>query len=102
MAEKGRLALPIDRLDDGGSQGRLAMPENKWDLVIRSASIYDGSGAPPIEGDVAIKGDRIGAVGVVTGTSLREIDARGRALAPGFIDVHSHDDFALFISPEME
>ena len=78
------------------------MPENKWDLVIRSASIYDGSGAPPIEGDIAIKGDRIDAVGVVKGTSLREIDARGRALAPGFIDVHSHDDFALFISPEME
>src|SRR4029077_19939523 len=78
------------------------MPENKWDLVIRSASIYDGSGASPIEGDVAIKGDRIGAVGVVEGASSREIDVRGRALAPGLLDVHSHDDFALFISPEME
>ena len=78
------------------------MVENKWDLVIRNASIYDGSGAPPIAGDVAIKGERIGAVGVVEGSSSREIDARGRAVAPGFIDVHSHDDFAIFITPEME
>src|SRR5713101_6582373 len=78
------------------------MAENKWDLVIRSASIYDGSGAPRIAGDVAIKGDRIGAVGVVEGASSREIDAHGCAVAPGFIDVHSHDDFAIFITPEME
>src|SRR6266851_789468 len=78
------------------------MVENEWDLVIRNASIYDGSGAPPIAGDVAIKGERIGAVGVVEGSSSREIDARGRAVAPGFIDVHSHDDFAIFITPEME
>jgi N-acyl-D-amino-acid deacylase len=78
------------------------MADNKWDLVIRGASIYDGSGSPPIKGDVAINGDRIGAVGAVEGGSSREIDARGRAVAPGFIDVHSHDDFAVFITPEME
>src|SRR6266851_4892916 len=78
------------------------MVENKWDLVIRNASIYDGSGSPPIAGDVAIKGDRIGAVGVIEGASSREIDAHGCAVAPGFIDVHSHDDFAIFITPEME
>lgn len=78
------------------------MAEKKWDLVIRNASIYDGSGAPPIAGDVAIKGDRIGAVGVVEGEAAREIDAAGHAVAPGFIDVHSHDDFAVFITPEMD
>jgi len=78
------------------------MAENRWDLLIRNASIYDGSGSPPIAGDIAIKGDRIGAVGAVEGASSREIDARGRAVAPGFIDVHSHDDFAVFITPEME
>src|SRR5712672_84185 len=78
------------------------MAENKWDLVIRNASIYDGSGAPSREGDLAIKGDRIGGFGAVEGASSREIDARGRAVAPGFIDVHSHDDFALFITPDME
>ena len=78
------------------------MAENKWDLVIRNASIYDGSGAPSREGDLAIKGDRIGGFGAVEGASSREIDARGRAVAPGFIDVHSHDDFAVFITPDME
>jgi N-acyl-D-amino-acid deacylase len=78
------------------------MAENKWDLVIRNASIYDGSGAPSREGDLAIKGDRIGGFGVVEGASSREIDARGGAVAPGFIDVHSHDDFAVFITPDME
>jgi N-acyl-D-amino-acid deacylase len=78
------------------------MAENKWDLVIRNASIYDGSGAPSREGDLAIKGDRIGGFGVVEGASSREIDARGHAVAPGFIDVHSHDDFAVFITPDME
>ncbi len=78
------------------------MSENIWDLVIRNASIYDGSGGEPMAGDVAIKGDRIGAVGAVDGAAARELDARGRAVAPGFIDVHSHDDFAIFITPEME
>ncbi len=78
------------------------MDENRWDLVIRNGSIYDGSGAPPIDGDIAIRGDRIAAVGVVEGAVPREIDARGRAVAPGFIDVHSHDDFAVFLTPEME
>jgi N-acyl-D-amino-acid deacylase len=76
--------------------------DNDWDLIIRNASIYDGSGSPPIAGDVAIKGDRIGAVGDVEGTAAREIDARGWAVAPGFIDVHTHDDFAIFLTPRME
>ena len=50
MAKKGRLALPIDLLAAAVAR-EITMPENKWDLVIRSASIYDGSGAAPIEGD---------------------------------------------------
>src|SRR4029077_15031027 len=83
-------------------QSEAAMDEHKWDLVIRNASIYDGSGSPPTAGDIAIKGDRIGAVGTAQGAAAREIDARGLAVAPGFIDVHSHDDFAVFLTPEME
>jgi len=74
---------------------------DRFDLIIRNAAIYDGSGAAPFAGDVAIKDDRIAAVGVVTGAD-REIDARGLAIAPGFIDVHSHDDFVVFIEPEMD
>ncbi len=60
-----------------------------YDTVIRNATIYDGSGKPPIQGDVAIKGDRINAVGVVRGQGTNEIDARGMAVAPGFINMLS-------------
>lgn len=73
-----------------------------WDLVIRNATIFDGTGARPFTGSVAINGDRIGAVGDVSGEGMHEIDAGGKAVAPGFIDVHSHDDFAVFLTPEMD
>jgi N-acyl-D-aspartate/D-glutamate deacylase len=71
------------------------------DLVVRGAALYDGSGAPPRRADVAVRGDRIEAVGDVPGRGAREIDASGLALAPGFIDVHTHDDFAALIYPDM-
>ena len=73
-----------------------------WDLVIRNATIYDGTGAKPFSGSLAINGDRIGAVGDVSGEGMRELDATGQAIAPGFIDVHSHDDFAVFLTPAMD
>lgn len=69
-------------------------------LVIRGARVYDGTGAPPIEADVALRGDRIERVGNVPGSGA-EIDATGLALAPGFIDVHTHDDFAALVHPDM-
>ena len=74
---------------------------DQFDLIIRNAAIYDGTGAAPFAGDVAIRDDRIAAMGTVTGAG-RAIDARGLAISPGFIDVHSHDDFAVFIEPEMD
>src|SRR4051794_18300426 len=71
-----------------------AAPE--YDLVIRHGKIVDGSGNPWFHGDVAVRGDRIVAVGrVLKGTARREIDARGLVVAPGFIDMHSHSDFVL-------
>jgi N-acyl-D-amino-acid deacylase len=60
-----------------------------YDTVIRNATIYDGSGKPPIHGAVAIQGDRINTVGVVRGHAKNEIDARGMAVAPGFINMLS-------------
>jgi N-acyl-D-amino-acid deacylase len=84
------------------------MTDNRWDLVIRGARIFDGTGAAPFVGDLAVRGDRIAAVGKVEGAtvperaSVLEIDARGLALAPGFIDVHSHDDFAVLTTPAMD
>ena len=61
-----------------------------YDLVIRRGTIVDGSGLPRYEGDVAIKNGFIVALGDVRGTATTEIDARGRFVAPGFINIHSH------------
>src|SRR2546426_939666 len=65
------------------------------DLIIRHGKIVDGSGNPWFYGDVAIKGDRIMAVGRVAGEAKRVIDAVGLVVAPGFIDMHSHSDWVL-------
>ena len=63
-----------------------------YDLVIRGGEIHDGLGNPGIIGDVAISGDRIVAVGTITGSGTQEIDARGKLVTPGFVDVHTHYD----------
>lgn len=72
-----------------------------YDVVFRDVSIYDGTGGAPVVGDVAIVGDRIVDVGVAAGTARETIEGRDRALAPGFIDVHTHDDFAAVLHPDM-
>lgn len=72
------------------------------DYILRGGEVIDGSGRARFRADVAISGDRIsevGAVGKVAGA--REIDVSGKVVAPGFIDVHTHDDRALFATPEM-
>ena len=75
----------------------------KFDLVIRGGTVFDGSGAEGIEGDVGIKGDRIAAVGpALVGSRHDEFDARGLAVAPGFVDIHSHGDESLFADPRAE
>ena len=66
-----------------------------FDLVIRGGRVVDGSGNPWRYADVAVKGDRVVAVGRVTGTGEREFDAKGLVVSPGFIDIHSHSDFNL-------
>ncbi|HEX5644278.1 MAG TPA: amidohydrolase family protein [Erythrobacter sp.] len=62
------------------------------DLVIRGGTIADGSGGELIDADIAIAGGRIAAIGEVPGRGREEIDARGRIVTPGFIDVHTHYD----------
>jgi N-acyl-D-aspartate/D-glutamate deacylase len=63
-----------------------------FDLVIRGGTVVDGTGAEPREADVAIAGNRIAAVGQVTGSGTEEIDARGKLVTPGFVDIHTHYD----------
>src|SRR5579883_2411019 len=79
-----------------GCAERSGAADPPYDLVIRHGQIIDGSGNPWFHGDVAIRGDRLVAVGrVPDGKARREIDARGLIVAPGFIDMHSHSDFVL-------
>ena len=73
-----------------------------YDIVIRNGHVADGTGKKLFAADVALKGDRIAAVeapGTLKGDN--EIDATGRVVAPGFIDVHTHDDTALIDNPTM-
>ena len=65
-----------------------------FDVVVREVEVYDGTGAAPRVADVGIQGDRIAALGAVTGSARETVDGKGFALAPGFIDVHTHDDLA--------
>ncbi len=72
----------------------------RCDTIIRDATLFDGSGGPRQSGDIGIKGDRIAGVGDLGGWSAdREIVATGRAVAPGFIDSHTHDDRAVLCGP---
>ena len=70
-----------------------------YDLLIRNAQIFDGTGAPAITGNVAVQDGKIAAVGTVDGDANRVIDANGLALAPGFIDIHTHMDAQLLWDP---
>src|SRR5437588_329593 len=65
------------------------------DLIIRGGKFDDRTGKPEFYGDVAVKGDRIAAVGAVKGDATHLIDATGLVVAPGFIDMHSHSDWVL-------
>ena len=71
------------------------------DLVIRGGAVVDGTGAEAVTADVAVEGDRIAAVGKVTGKGKREIDATGLVVAPGFIDLHTHLDAQIGWDPQV-
>jgi N-acyl-D-aspartate/D-glutamate deacylase len=64
----------------------------RYDLVVRHGTIVDGTGAAAREGDVAVSGGRIVAVGRFEGNGGEEIDAKGRLVTPGFVDIHTHYD----------
>ncbi len=74
-----------------------------FDLLFRNARVVDGTGNPCFWGDVGVEGDRIARVGDLAGASGRRVvDAGGLALAPGFIDLHTHSDFTLPVFPRAQ
>ena len=81
------------------------MPE-EHDILIKNATIVDGTGSPGYVGAVAVKGERIAAIGKVEGDLKVEartvIDAEGLTVTPGFIDVHNHGDLSILYYPEAE
>jgi N-acyl-D-amino-acid deacylase len=81
---------------------RAQQPPQPFDLLITNARIVDGTGAPSTTGSVGIRNGLIAAVGAVSGPAARTIDARGLVLAPGFIDPHSHSDYALLTDGNAE
>jgi N-acyl-D-amino-acid deacylase len=66
-----------------------------YDLIIRNGTIYDGAGGAPIRGDVAVKGERIVCVGACPGSAAKVVEAKGKAVAPGFINMLSWSNQSL-------
>src|SRR5437660_9202926 len=73
-----------------------------YDLLIRNATVIDGTRAPRYEADIAVNNGRIAAIGRLEGAQADvELDAGGRIAAPGFIDAHTHDDRLMLSAPDM-
>jgi len=63
-----------------------------FDLIIKNGLIYDGKGSSPFEADLAISNEKIAAIGVIDGEAKEIIDAKGKIVTPGFVDIHTHYD----------
>jgi len=64
----------------------------RYDLIIRGGTVVDGTGAQRFDADIAVKDGLIVGIGDISGEATREIDARGKIVAPGFVDIHTHYD----------
>jgi N-acyl-D-amino-acid deacylase len=74
-----------------------------YDILIRNATVIDGTGAKRYQADIAIQGDRIARIGDLSSCrGQHEIELSGRIASPGFIDSHTHDDRVLLSAPDME
>ena len=76
--------------------------DERYDLIVRNATVVDGTRAPRFLADVGVCGERIAAIGSLKHRrATTEIDAAGKILTPGFIDAHTHDDRLMLSAPEM-
>ena len=83
---------------DRAASNQAASAKSGYDFVIRGGTIYDGSGQAPFQGDVAIQGDRIAYVGPKAPQAGREeIDATGKAVSPGFVNMLAHPEESLLV-----
>ena len=73
----------------------------KFELLIRNATLIDGTRAPRFEADIGISSGRISRIGKLKEKGEVEIDASGKIAAPGFIDAHTHDDRLMLSAPDM-
>jgi N-acyl-D-amino-acid deacylase len=81
-------------------QTRSASTLKSVDIIIRGGTVYDGTGRPPVKADVGITGDRISAVGNLSRyTAPTIVDAKGLAVAPGFINMLAHSESSLIVDP---
>jgi len=94
-------ALGAAALGLTGLTGCKVSGKRSFDAIIKNGVIHAGDGKPPIEGDIAIRGGKIAAIGKDLGTNADTvIDAQGLVVSPGFIDIHTHTDTNLFDAPK--
>ena len=74
----------------------------EYDYLIKNAKIVEGTGKKQYIGNLGVKGDKVIATGSVKGDAVKDIDAKGLTALPGFIDAHSHADWALLWYPETQ
>ena len=95
------LALACAPAQDRSSSGADSSPD--FDLVIAGGDVLDGSGAPAVRADIGIRGDTIAAIGDLSASSAgTRLDAAGRVVAPGFIDLLGNSQAAVLIDPNLE
>ena len=81
-----------------GSRTVTAAPS--YDILIQGGTVLDGTGGPAVSADIALKGDRIAAIGRINpGRARQVIEATGLHVCPGFIDIHTHSDGAILAVP---